>query len=292
MTPASLLTAPAWLWLSGGVVYDPDTRCAWLAADATDDSPGWTRTPHGVVYGADSSARLATIHQVAALLPSSQLDQLKRPAPPADHQHATNLPCSCDYVWLSGSMPPSGFLPRRAGVYLCIDTAGRVAYVGTSDSNVRGRLLAHHRDPEKPTLAGWVGMWPGEFAEPAPIWEIRLIRHFRPYLNRQYLNARPEISWTPQGREAIAARGPWWETDEDFVRFMDGPGSRLDLTRVKPWSLVGALRNLLESGCTWDEIDRAAEITAERDETVGLELRHGGPVSYMAGVARNLMAGW
>lgn len=258
----------------------------------TPDRPGWSLLSQGLIYGT-ARHRLGTALQTMALVTPDQLAQLKQPDPPASHDHEATPgpdPCSCQSIWLSGTMPPDGRLPGRPGVYICFDSESEPAYIGTSQTNVRGRLWAHYRDPDKPVLADWLGFWPSEFCDSAAIWEIRLIEWCQPYMNRQYVRTRPEVAWSPQGQEAVAARGPWWARDENYLRFIEGPGGLLDLSDREPWQIIGALRNLLERGCTWADIDQACLITAEREETHGLTLEYGSALSYMAGVARNRSA--
>ena len=95
------------------------------------------------------------------------------------------------------------FLPALAGVYLAIDAADRVWYVGQARS-IRDRFAAHEKMPlfleKKATLVAWQTE-PDE--ERCSDLEIAAIGHFHPPLNDQHnFNALPHADFglTP-GRE-------------------------------------------------------------------------------------------
>jgi len=94
-----------------------------------------------------------------------------------------------------------GFLPALAGVYLAIDAADRVWYVGQARS-IRDRFVAHEKMPKflekKATLIAWQTE-PDE--ERCTQLEIAAIEHFHPPLNdRHNFNALPHADFglTPE----------------------------------------------------------------------------------------------
>ncbi len=89
-----------------------------------------------------------------------------------------------------------GFLPALGGVYLAIDAADRVWYVGQALS-IRNRLSAHEKMPlfleKKATLIAWQTE-PDE--ERCAQLEIAAIGHFHPPLNDQHnFNALPHADF-------------------------------------------------------------------------------------------------
>lgn len=199
----------------------------------------------------------------------------------ADFDHLTQQakPCACEDLWITGAFPVEARLPTRPGVYVCFDEFDRAAYIGTSRNNVRGRLQAHFRDPNKPTLSRWGAFFPGQFGESAAVWEVRLIEEHKPYLNREHVHDDDqEVAWEPQGYRG--SDEPWYFRDADYLWFLDGPGRLIDQTDSEHWQTAKAIRNLIEYGATRDDIEEACRITSLREPD--------SPVGYMAGVARNL----
>lgn len=201
----------------------------------------------------------------------------------ADHIAGLTDPCTCDDLWFEGTLPVDIVLPSRPGVYICHDEKGRVAYVGTSRKDVRGRLMVHFRDPDKPRLTSWWAFYPGQFNDSAAVWEIRLIERLQPYLNRQHLDGGAEVDWTPQGYVPPTPQEAWWNRDDDYIRFVSGSGSQIDRSLSEPWQVATMIKKLLKEGITWEQIDEACTITAARD-------LDGPAMAYMVGVARNLAA--
>ena len=201
----------------------------------------------------------------------------------ADHIATLTSPCPCEDLWFEGPMPVDVQLPARPGAYVCFDEQDRVAYVGTSKNGVRKRLATHFRDPEKPRLTHWWAFFPGQFNDTAAVWEIRLIERLKPYLNRQHLDGGAEVEWTPQGYVPPTPQEAWWNRDDDYLRFVTSSGSLIDRSLSEPWQVATMVKRLLKEGVTWQEIDDACLITAERD-------LDGPAMAYMAGVARNLAA--
>lgn len=251
-------------------------------ADLTEStSPGWSFHKQGFTWGTDGLHRFSTMLQVLALHSPEEWQMFAQPTAPPGHVHAwSGDDCPCMNVWLSGDMPPRLDLlpvPRRPGVYICYDDEGREAYVGTSRSNVRARLQAHHRDPGKPALKNWLGFWPSQFGDSAAIWEIRLIERLAPYLNRQHVDHPAAVQWDPK---PPAPGGPWYENDPDYLWFIDGPGTLLPLHESPPWRVASMVRRLRGEGTTDDEFWDACEITYDKEP-------EGPAMAYMVGVIRN-----
>lgn len=201
----------------------------------------------------------------------------------ADHIASLTSPCSCEDLWFEGVFPVDVTLPNRPGVYVCHDEQRRVAYVGTSKKDIRGRLTVHFRDPEKPRLASWWAFYPGQFNDSAAVWEIRLIERLQPYLNRQHLDGGAEVDWAPQGYVPPLPREAWWNRDDDYLQFVALAGSRVDRSLSEPWQVATMIKKLLKEGIDWELIDEACDITASKD-------LDGPAMPYFAGVARNLAA--
>lgn len=202
----------------------------------------------------------------------------------ADLRHIEDLadPCACQDLWLSGHLPIDVSLPTRPGVYICFDERDRAAYIGTSRNNVKSRLQAHFRDPDKPRLARWAAFFPGQFGESAAIWEVRLIEEHKPYLNREHVHDDdPGVDWEPQGYQT--QREPWYFRDPDYVWFLDGPGRLIDKSQSEHWQTAKAIRNALDGGATREDIEEACYIVADRPEVES-------PVGYMIATARNIAA--
>ncbi len=251
-------------------------------ATTSADAAGWSRVSEGLVWGQGGRERLRTMLRILALHSPDEQHLFAEPEPPADHEHAgpDAEPCSCQAIWMSGDMPPPDELPRRPGVYICYDQNRDPAYIGTSRSNVRARLLAHHRDPAKPALSSWLGFWPSEFSDPAAMWEIRLINRERPYLNRQHAEGVEPVRWEP--KPARPPHEPWYRKDPHYQWFMEGPGSLLRMGDVTPWQVARLVRDLFADGATEADIWEACDITLGKSPE--------NDVPYLAAVVRHRLA--
>lgn len=185
-----------------------------------------------------------------------------------------------DGTWFSGTMPVVVDLPSGPGVYICYDQQHRIAYIGTSRTNVRGRLQAHHRDPDKPLLPRWAAFYPAPGGDSAAVWELRLIERHRPYLNRMHVDEPEPVCW--ERKPPSPPPRPWYESDPYYCWFTgdQGPSFLIPLDGSQPWQIAKVVRGLIEDGITEDEIWEACEITCCQEPA-------GPAIPYMAAVARN-----
>ena len=119
------------------------------------------------------------------------------------------------------------FLPDAGGVYLAVDTANRVWYVGKAESSIRERLAGHERLTEfserKATLIAW--QTEGDEERCSQL-EKAAIEHFHPPLNFQHnFNELPRAAFGLSPDEEI----------ERFFRLrINAKMIELDLAALEP----------------------------------------------------------
>ena len=191
--------------------------------------------------------------------------------------------CPCRPIWLTGKFPLKDKLPERPGVYICFDTEGRAAYIGTSKKDVRGRLRSHFSDPDKPVLERWSAFFPGRDGDSAAVWEVRLIEEHQPYLNRQHVEDR-WTGWTPQGPQPKEdPRHKWFHDYKPYLWYREhcARAGVIENTPDEKWMVAGVIRKSWEAGLDCEEIAQAHDIVLER----ATDLRD--PWAYFCAILRN-----
>ena len=92
----------------------------------------------------------------------------------------------------------SRHVPASAAVYVVLDNAGRVAYVGQT-TNVRRRFIDHKKWMDKDMLFGWICIDTSELL----FHEAALVAALRPYRNRNTSKSVPRF--IPQDSATISA---------------------------------------------------------------------------------------